>query len=274
MAINIQNVSLGYNGEKIINNVSISINTGSFCSIIGPNGCGKSTLLKAISRNLKVWKGSIEIYGKKIEDYHTRQLARRMAFLAQSPHIPEQFSVRDMVSYGRFPHTNWFNMLTSKDHEAIDRAMDMTEIKDLADRELNQLSGGERQRVWLAMALAQEAEILLLDEPTTYLDIAHQFQTLELISRLNIKMNRTILMVLHDLNQAARYSDLLFVIKDGELFASGTPDEIITRELLREVFSIETKIIRDKEYNCPFFIPLKGISDKTGNRKIEGGGSL
>lgn len=262
MAIKISNLSLGYGDENIMKDVSIAVEKGSFSCIIGPNGCGKSTLLKALSRNLKARKGTIEIYGKKIEDYHGRHLAQLVAFLAQSPHIPQQLSARDLVGYGRFPHTNWLNRLKAKDYEIIDLAMELTETSQFAHRELNHLSGGERQRVWIAMALAQEAEILLLDEPTSYLDISHQFQTLELIHRLNKEMGRTILMVLHDLNQASRYSEFLYVIKKGRIFASGKPKDIIKEDLLKEVFSLETRVIYDNENNCPFFIPVRGIKDK------------
>ena len=260
MAIRAENLKVGYGETLIIKDISLHIPKGSFCSIIGPNGCGKSTLLKALSRNLRVEGGSISINEKPLGQYDTRVLSRKMAFLAQSPHIPDQFSVKDLVGYGRFPHTNWLGMLRPHDYDVIRWAMELTEICQFGDRELIHLSGGERQRVWIAMALAQEAEILLLDEPTTYLDIAHQFQTLELINKLHSHMDRTILMVLHDLNQAARYSDFLFVVKDGELFARGTPDEIITEVMLKEVFSIETRVIRDEENNCPYFIPLRGIN--------------
>lgn len=263
MAIKAENLKLGYGETVVLKDVSLHIPRGSFCSVIGPNGCGKSTLLKALSRNLRARSGSITINGKPLYKYDTRLLSRKMAFLAQSPHIPEQFSVKDLVGYGRFPHTNWMGMLKPRDNEVIRWAMELTEIVEFADRELMHLSDGERQRVWIAMALAQEAEILLLDEPTTYLDIAHQFQTLELINKLYSDMDRTILMVLHDLNQAARYSDILFVLKNGELYAEGTPDEIITETMLKEVFAIETLVIHDEANDCPHFIPLRGI-EKNG----------
>ena len=257
MAIRVSNIQIGYGDTTIVEDISLHIPRGAFCSIIGPNGCGKSTLLKAISRNLPHKGGAVNIDGKDLGKYETKLLARKMAFLAQSPHIPEQFSVRDLVSYGRYPHTNWLGTLGPEDHQVIDRSMELTGVRDFEERELAHLSGGERQRVWMAMALAQEAEILLLDEPTTYLDISHQFQTLELIKQLNREMERTVLMVLHDLNQAARYSDLIFVMKEGDLFAWGKPREIITEKILRDVFAIEAKIIIDEDQDCPYFIPLK-----------------
>ena len=262
VAIKAENLYLGYGDTLIVKDVSINIPRGSFCSVIGPNGCGKSTLLKALSRNLPVRSGTIFINGKHLKSYDTKILSRKLAFLTQSPHIPDQFSVKDLVSYGRFPHTNWIGILKSKDYEMINWAMDITEITRFEERELTSLSGGERQRVWIAMALAQEAEILLLDEPTTHLDIAHQFHILELIHKLNREMKRTVLMVLHDLNQAARYSDYLYVLNNGRLHAHGSPNEIITETMLREVFSIDTKIIRDEDNDCPYFIPLGGVHNE------------
>ncbi len=259
-AIDVQNVKLGYGDSIIIDDISLEIPVGGFASVIGPNGCGKSTLLKSISRNLRPLSGRISIEGTPVREYDTRLLSRKLAFLAQSPSVPEQFSVRELVSYGRYPYTHWLGTLTAHDHEIIDWAMKMTEITEFTEREMVHLSGGERQRVWIAMALAQEADILLLDEPTTYLDIAHQFQTLELIHRLHREMDKTVLMVLHDLNQAARYSERLFVMKQGSLVADGSPEEILQEEMLREVFSIETKVIWDDENDCPYFIPLRGLT--------------
>ena len=261
MAIDVKNIRVGYGNKNIIENISLHIPRGSFCTVIGPNGCGKSTLLKAVSRNLPRTGGTVRIDGKPLEQYETKHLARKMAFLAQSPHIPEQFSARELVGYGRYPHTRWLGSLRPEDHRIIDRAMALTGCGDFAERELAHLSGGERQRVWLAMALAQEAEILLLDEPTTYLDISHQLQTLELIRRMNEEMGRTVLMVLHDLNQAARYSDLIFVMKEGRLITRGKPAEVITEEILRDVFDIKAEIIIDGERGYPHLIPTESVND-------------
>jgi iron complex transport system ATP-binding protein len=260
VAIKVENLRLGYGSTVIVDDISMEVPQGSFCSVIGPNGCGKSTLLRALSRNLHPFAGTIEILGKAVHSYDSKELSRKMAFLAQSPHIPDQFTVEELVSYGRYPHSHWPGFLSPADRDIIHTAMKLTETDGFADRELTSLSGGERQRVWIAMALAQEAELLLLDEPTTYLDIAHQFQTLELIHRLQKNMGRTILMVLHDLNQAARYSDWIFVMKDGKLFDQGPPEDIISEELLAEVFSIRAKVIRDDDHGCPFFIPLGEVA--------------
>ncbi len=258
MAIRAEGITLGYGDKRIIEDLDIHIPAGSFCSVIGPNGCGKSTLVKGLSRNLKLLSGSVEINNTSLRSFDTKLLAKKLAYVAQAPHIPDQFAVKELVAHGRFPHLHWMGRLTAHDHEVIAWAMEMTEISRYAERELTQLSGGERQRAWIAMALAQEAEILLMDEPTTYLDIAHQFQTLELVDRLQKETNRTVLMVLHDLNQAARYSDKIFVMHEGRLVAQGRPEEIMTSELLQDVFSIETRIIRDEDHDCPFFIPLRG----------------
>ncbi|MBN2737718.1 MAG: ABC transporter ATP-binding protein [Spirochaetales bacterium] len=259
MAIKTSKLSAGYRGKSIIHQVSMKIPKGSFCTIIGTNGCGKSTLLKALSRNLVPIKGSIEIEGKNILDYNSKVLARKLAYLSQSPYIPSQFSAADLVSCGRFPHSKWMSILSPYDHKIIDWAMKLTETSDFAHRELEHLSGGERQRVWIAMALAQEAEILLLDEPTTHLDMAHQFQTLEFLQHLNREMGQTILMAIHDINHAARFSDHIFVFKNGYLLTQGPPELTITKEVIKEAFSVNVKIIQDYENNCLNIIPLRGI---------------
>jgi iron complex transport system ATP-binding protein len=260
VAVKGQNITIGYNGVSVVNDVSLHIKPKEICTIIGPNGSGKSTLLKGLSRTLPVQSGQVFIQGQPIRGIDTKALSRQLAFLPQSPRIPEHFSVRELVSYGRFPHTGLSGLLNARDREIIDWALEETDTISYAHRELIHLSGGERQRVWIAMALAQEAEILFLDEPTTYLDIHHQFNLLELVQRLNKKMGRTILMVLHDLNQAARYSDRLFLMKEGQMVARGMVDEIITEEILRDVFSVEAKVIRDEENNCPYFIPLRSVN--------------
>ncbi len=259
MAIKTKNLQSGYGREIIIDNVSLSIPRGSICSLIGPNGCGKSTFLKTLSGSHPRIGGEILIGDRDIANIDTKSLARKLAFLVQNPYIPDQFSVRELVSHGRYPHTNWMGSLSAEDIRIINRSMKLTGIEDYANREIAHLSGGEQQRAWLAMALAQGTEIMLLDEPTTHLDISHQFQTLELIKKLNTDLEHTILMVLHDLNQAARYSDIIFVMKNGKIAAEGSPKEIITKELLKDVFDLETRVIHDTEYNCPYFIPLKSI---------------
>ena len=257
MAIITESLRAGYGNETIISDISIQVPKGTFCSIIGPNGCGKSTLLKTISRNLPILGGRVIIDGMAIDRIDTRKLARKLAFLAQSPFIPEQFSVKELISYGRFPHSKWMGTLSNKDQQIIDWAMDITSTKQFEHRELFHLSGGEQQRVWIAMALAQQADILLLDEPTTHLDISHQLQTLELIKTLNREMNRTILMVLHDLNQASRFTDYIFVMDKGRIISKGKPEDIITEKLLKDVFHVDAKVAFDEEINRPYFIPVR-----------------
>jgi len=262
VAVKGDHLFLGYGGKDIVKDVTLHLPQGKIGTIIGPNGCGKSTLLKGLSRTLPLRSGEVTVKGRPLKHRDGKNLARTLAFLPQSPHIPDQFSVRELVCYGRFPHTRWSGTLSKRDHRMIDWAMEQTGTAKYADRELIHLSGGERQRVWIALALAQEAAILLLDEPTTYLDMSHQFLTLELIKRLNREMGRTVLMVLHDLNQAARYSDILFVMDRGRLIARGSAEEILTEELLRSVFSLKTRIIRDEENGCPFVIPLTGLETR------------
>lgn len=257
MSIKVENLCLSYDGTDVVKNLDLFIPKGSICTIIGPNGCGKSTLLKAISRNLPIKSGIVEIYGKNIHNYNNKVLSRKMAFLTQEPHIPYQFSVKELVSHGRYPYLNWLGLLKSKDHEIIRDSIESTGLSDLETRNVSSLSGGERQRVWIAMALAQEAEIFILDEPTTYLDLAHQLQILQLINRLNKDFKKTILMVLHDLNQAARFSHYIFALKRGRLICSGSPDEVIKEKVIQDIFSIESRILRDLDNDCPYIIPQK-----------------
>ncbi|MDC7223928.1 MAG: ABC transporter ATP-binding protein [Spirochaetales bacterium] len=258
MAVRCENLTVAYGNRPVVQDVSLHVAKGEFCTLVGPNGCGKSTLLKGLSHTLIPRSGGIFINGRPIKGMDRKALARQLAFLPQSPRIPDQVSVRELVGHGRFSHTGWSGFLKQEDREVVDWALEVTELTDYGDRELIHLSGGERQRVWIALALAQEAEILFLDEPTTYLDINHQFQILELILRLNREMGRTVLMVLHDLNQAARYSDRLLVMKEGRLATQGKAEEILTEENLHDLFSIEARIIRDEENHCPHIIPIGG----------------
>ncbi|WP_020611214.1 ABC transporter ATP-binding protein [Sediminispirochaeta bajacaliforniensis] len=258
MVIEADKLCLGYGGKPVVKDLSLSVPAGSWASIIGPNGCGKSTLLKALSRNLKPVSGSVRVMDRPLENYGGRSLARTMAFLAQTPQIPDYFSVKELVGYGRYPHTGWFGSLRPRDREAVEQALEATDMLDFSEREVASLSGGERQRAWIAMALAQEAELLLFDEPTTHFDIAYQFQILELIDRLRKEMGRTVVTVLHDLNQAARYSDQLFVMKNGCIFATGEPSVVLTPQLLGDVFSIDVRLLQDEELDCPFVVPLGG----------------
>src|SRR6056297_125433 len=255
--LKISNLTMGYEGKRILKDISFDVEKNKITTLIGPNGCGKSTILKALSRAKKPQKGKIFLDSKNILRIDEKKLAKIMSILPQSPKAPDDFSARDLVGYGRYPHMNWLGRLTKKDYDIIDWAIKETKIESLQHRMVSTMSGGERQRAWIAMALAQQPRILLLDEPTTYLDISHQFEVLELVSRLNRDMNITVVMVLHDLNQAARYSDKIIVIKDEKIYKEGKPEEIINKKLLEEVFSIKVKIFEDEENNCPYFIPMK-----------------
>lgn len=256
-ALTCRDLKLGYDGEDIVHNLSLVIRNRDLVTIAGPNGCGKSTILKALSRNLKPRRGSIFLEQRDIFRLKSREVARKISFLPQSPQSPPFFTVRELVSYGRFPHAGWSGSLTKKDREKVDWALEATGLTPLAGRDISALSGGERQRAWIAMTLAQEAEILLFDEPTTFLDIHHQLEILELINELNKKMDRTIIMVLHDLNHAARFSNRIIIIKDGAVYTDGKPETVITKKTLEDVFRIEAKILIDNHTGCPFFIALE-----------------
>lgn len=246
-ALKVEQVDIGYSNELIIEDLSVSILENKITTIIGPNGCGKSTLLKAISRILKIKKGAVYLDGKAIHQLETKEVAKKMAILPQSTEAPAGLTVFELVSYGRFPHQKGFGSLKKKDYEYIYWAIDVTGLNEFKDRPIEALSGGQRQRVWIAMALAQDTEILILDEPTTYLDLAHQLDILLLLQRLNVEEGRTIVMVLHDLNHASRFSDYMIAMKDGVLIKEGTPEEVMTCPNLQLVFNIDASIV-----TCPF----------------------
>lgn len=257
--ISCRDITLGYEDKDVINNLSLDIKDGEIVTIAGPNGCGKSTLLRALSRNLKPREGSITLDEVNIHRLKPGEAAKKISFLPQSPQAPPYFTVGELVSYGRFPHRVWSGSLTEKDRKKVNWALEVTGMADLAGRDITTLSGGERQRAWIGMTLAQEADILIFDEPTTFLDIHHQLEILELISSLNREMNRTIIMVLHDLNQAARFSQRIMVMKEGNIYTDGVPRAVITEKTLKEVFRIEAKIIHDEVNDSPAFIALESI---------------
>lgn len=247
MAFNIQNIAVGYSNSLIIEELSVSIPAGKITTIIGPNGCGKSTLLKTVSRILKAKKGAVFLEGQDIHRLGTKEVAKKMAILPQTAEAPGGLTVFELVSYGRFPHQKGFVSLRQEDYEYIDWAIEVTGLTNFKDRAIEALSGGQRQRVWIAMALAQDTEILILDEPTTYLDMAHQLDILLLLQRLNREEGRTIVMVLHDLNHASRFSDYLIAMRDGTLMTEGTPENVMTCQNLQRVFHINASLTK-----CPF----------------------
>jgi iron complex transport system ATP-binding protein len=246
--------------KPLINDLSIAAKRGRILSIIGPNGSGKSTLLKALARNLKPKEGSILLDGKQLSAYGTEELARCMAFLPQTPGIPADITVRGLIGYGRYPYQSWWKNTSPEDKEAVDWAIQETGLTLMENRMVNTLSGGERQRVWLAMALAQQPRILLLDEPTTYLDISHQLEILTLIRHLNERKGITVIMVLHEINHAARFSDTVAVLSGGKLYAVGAPEEVITADMLREVFHVAADVWLDST-NCPVTIAHGLVKD-------------
>ncbi len=268
--IKVDHLRVQYDKKVVIEDLSFTIKENQITTIIGPNGCGKSTLLKAISKNLAYQSGSIVIEGTDLKRYKTKDLAKSMAILPQSPKVPADFSVGELVGFGRHPFIPFGKRFSRKDYDIVNWAMEKTDMSGFRCRKVNSLSGGERQRAWIAMALAQEPEILLLDEPTTYLDIAHQFETLELIKEIGSKMAMTIVMVLHDINQAARYSDEIIVMKEGAIIAQGTPEETIHEATMRDVFSLKGDFFEHSDY--PHFIPVESHRQKE-TRDVSGEGA-
>lgn len=254
-------LSIGYGEQLIVKDLSVQIPNQKITTIIGPNGCGKSTLLKAITRIISHQSGAVVLDGKNVAKENTKILAKKMAILPQTPESASGLTVGELVSYGRFPYQTGFGRLSKKDYEVIDWALQVTNTSTFKYLPVDPLSGGQRQRVWIAMALAQETEIIFLDEPTTYLDMAHQLEVLELLQRLNQQEKRTIVMVLHDLNQAARFADYVVALKAGQIVKAGPCEEVITKEVLRDVFNIDAEIGIDPRTNKPMCITydlLKG----------------
>ena len=251
MSLSARDLTIGYEGNIIVPKLNMEIKKGKVTAIIGPNGCGKSTILKTIARLHKASGGGVYLDGQDVHRMSTKKLAQQLAILPQSPQAPEGLTVQDLVSYGRTPYQSGFSRFTAHDLEMVEWAIEETGLAAYGDMPVDALSGGQRQRAWIAMAIAQETDILLLDEPTTYLDMAHQLEVLELLRRLNEKDGRTIVMVIHDLNHASRFADELIAVKEGMLICQGTSEQVISREVLREVFDIETTIVTDPQTSKP-----------------------
>lgn len=250
-----ENIVAGYEHKTVIQNVSLAIPDNKISVFIGANGCGKSTLLKTMARLIKPTSGHIRIDGRALDKIPSKQLARVIGLLPQSPIVPEGISVADLVGRGRFPHQSWFGAWTKKDYEAIEEAMATMNITEFANLSIDELSGGQRQRVWIAMALAQQTDILFLDEPTTFLDIAYQVEILDLLTDLNRKRGTTIVMVLHDINLSARYADHIFALHSGKLVAEGEPSKVITSTLVKDIFGLDCSVVEDPLSRSPMVVP-------------------
>ncbi|MFO7248954.1 MAG: ABC transporter ATP-binding protein [Bacillota bacterium] len=248
-------VTVAYGNAIIIDQLDLRVPEGKITVLIGRNGCGKSTLLRALARLLKPQGGAVYLDGRAIAKLPTREVAKQLAILPQSPVAPEGLTVLGLVKQGRYPYQNWLNQWSEEDERMVRQALEWTGMIGYADRPVDALSGGQRQRAWIAMALAQGTPILLLDEPTTYLDLAHQVEILDLLANLNACEGRTIVMVLHDLNLACRYAHHLVALRNGAVYAQGAPEEIVGEELVRDVFGVDCKVVPDPLYGTPLCIP-------------------
>lgn len=262
MKLTLEEVCAGYGTKIVLDKINMSIESGKIITLLGPNGSGKSTLVKIMGRIIKPWEGNVLFNGKNINSIDTKELAKKIAILPQSKHIQSDINVERLVKYGRYPHQRFGSKLTKEDMNIIDWSLKNTGMQELRYQYLNNLSGGERQRVWIAMALAQRPEILVLDEPTTYLDLAYQIEVLELIKELNEKLKITVIMVLHDINQAVRYSDMLYLLKEGKIFSFGEAESLLDKESIKEVYSVDADVYKDIRNGCPYYIINKEKSER------------
>ncbi|MBI1259733.1 MAG: ATP-binding cassette domain-containing protein [Chloroflexi bacterium] len=254
--LDVQQLTLAYDGAAIIDDLSLTIPDRQITALVGPNGCGKSTLLRGISRLLKPRAGSVVLESQDIWKLPTKELAKRLGILPQGPVAPEGLTVHELVAQGRYPHQSWLQQWSAEDERITCEALDITTMTPFADRPVDALSGGQRQRAWIAMTLAQDSDLILLDEPTTFLDLAYQIDVLDLLHDLNRERGKTIVMVLHDLNHACRYADYLIAIKNGQIAAQGAPLEVIDAALVSTVFGIDCHIIPDPVTSTPMVIPI------------------
>ncbi len=244
MEVDARSLQIGYGNQVIVSDFSIRLEKGKITTIIGPNGSGKSTVLKAITRLIRFQKGAVTVCGKDLLDFAPKELARKVGVLPQIHSAPADFLVKELVSYGRMPHLGFLSRMGSKDEKIIENAMRATNTWHLRDKSIHEISGGETQRVWIATVLAQQPEILFLDEPTTYLDVSHQLETMQMVKNLNRRTGVGVVMVLHDLSQAMEVSDHIVVIKDGRKYAEGPPEEVINQDMMREVYNVDCDIVR------------------------------
>lgn len=249
-------LTLAYDSTPIVRNLNLGIPAGKTTVLVGANGCGKSTLLRGLAKLLKPKSGMVYLDGKDISKLEAKTVAKKLGMLPQSPTAPEGLTVRDLVAMGRYPYQSWIQQWSAEDEEKVAEALEITTMTELADRLLDNLSGGQRQRAWIAMVLAQDTDILLLDEPTTFLDLSHQVELLDLLDELQESKGKTIVMILHDLNLSCRYADYLVAVQEGKVYATGIPEQVMTEETVRDVFNLECRIIPDPLANTPMCIPI------------------
>lgn len=251
-----ESLTLGYGGDVVVDGLTLTVPRGRVTALIGPNGCGKSTLLRGLTRLLKPREGAVLLDGQDIHSLGAKELARRLGLLPQTPLAPGGITVAELVGLGRAPHQGWLTRNSEADRAAVARALELTHTTELADRVVDELSGGQRQRVWIAMVLAQDTGVLLLDEPTTFLDMAHAVDVLDTIAELNARQETTVVMVLHDLNLAARYCDHLVVMSGGRVVGDGAPADLLTPALLDEAFGLAAQVIADPVSGTPMVVPI------------------
>jgi len=251
-----RSLSVAYDRAPVLDGLDLELPRGRVTAIVGANGCGKSTLLRALARLLAPQAGSVLLDGREIRELPSREVARRLGVLPQAPVAPEGLTVADLAARGRYPHQGLFRQWSPGDELAVEDALAATGMRELRDRPLDALSGGQRQRAWIAMALAQETELLLLDEPTTFLDLAHQLEVLDLLDRLVAERGRTVVMVLHDLNQACRYADQLVALRDGRIHAAGAPGDVVDGAFVHDVFGLEASVVEDPVTGTPLCLPI------------------
>jgi len=267
--INTENLDVAYLDRTVVQDLNLSIPTGKITALVGANGSGKSTILKAMARLIKPKAGSVLLDGKSIHGQPTKEVAKQLAILPQNPTAPEGLTVAELVGYGRFPYQNGFGSMTQLDRDVIKWALEVTNMTVFGDRPVDQLSGGQRQRAWIAMALAQNTRFLFLDEPTTFLDMAHQLEVLQLLRRLNEHEKRTIVMVVHDLNHATRFAHHMVAIKQGKVISEGPTVDVLTEEVLGEVFGIRAQIVKDPRTGVPLCLPYALASDESAGEHVQ-----
>jgi iron complex transport system ATP-binding protein len=254
--LQVHDVQLAYGDNIVVDGLDLDVLDNTVTAVIGPNGCGKSTLLRAMGRLLRPQRGHVLLDGKRIDKQPTRDVAKVLGILPQNPLAPEGLTVADLIARGRHPHQAWYRQWSSDDETAVAEALNWTNMTEYAQRTLDELSGGQRQRAWISMALAQGTDLLLLDEPTTFLDLAHQIDILDLVERLHAEAGRTVIMVLHDLNMAARYAQQLIAMRTGKIIAQGPACDVITEPLLRQIFELDAQVLTDPIAGTPLVVPV------------------